>query len=85
MTMLQGQDVCVAPERQSQGIGQALHRARVGIGQNVGATIFSGMTQFQNRAMQQIFLRCGYHHCQTFPQYFPSGEDGLLFLGHLEP
>ena len=81
MTMLQGQDVCVAPDCQGQGIGGQLHRARVIIGHDVGATMFSGMTQLDNLAMLRIFLACGYHQCQTFPRYFPGGEDGLLYLG----
>lgn len=82
LIMLTGQDLCVSPDYQGCGIGKALHLERVAIGKGVGARMWSGITQPENKAMIAIFEQCGYHACQPAPGYF-YGEDGVVYVGAL--
>ena len=77
--LVSGQDLCVLPEAQGTGVGRALHLARCAVGAGVGARLFSGITQPDNRAMIRVFERCGGHACQPEPGYF-YGEDGIVYL-----
>lgn len=81
--LLHGQDIAVDLSVRGAGFGRVLHDARVAIGRDVQATMFSGFTQPDNEPMQRIFLACGYHHCQTIRRYFPDGQDAVLYLGSL--
>lgn len=82
LVMLTGQDLCVQPAARGTGVGLALHLERCAFGAGVGARMFSGITQPENKAMVRIFERCGYHACQPAPGYF-WGEDGVVYLGAL--
>lgn len=81
LTVMQGQDCCVLPEYRGQNLGRQLHNFRIHIARAIGAKMFTGTTQPENKAMQQILLGQGLHLCQTIPQYFPGGEDALMFVG----
>jgi GNAT superfamily N-acetyltransferase len=82
MVTVGGQDLCVLPEAQGTGIGLALHLERCAIGADVGAHMFTGLTQENNHAMIAIFKKCGYHRCQDIGRAFPDG-DGVIYLGAL--
>ena len=81
LRVVQGADLVVELSYRGAGIGIALHRARLALGAEVGATWFSGVTQPDNAAMHRIFLACGHHACQPIRRYYPDGGDGVLYAG----
>lgn len=81
LCMLHGQDLVVDLSVRGAGFGTILHRARLEIGRDAGATMFSGFTQGDNASMQRIFLAAGHHACQTVRRYYPDGGDAVLYLG----
>ena len=77
-----GNDLCVIPAWQKQGLGWALAQARSDIGRRLGAKGFVGLTAADNVPMQRIFERQGFHVCQRFPGYF-GDQDGWAWVGAL--
>lgn len=71
---LYGKDLCVHPEYRGKGIAECLHAARLTIGQRVGATIFMGATDKNNKKMASILKKSGMHECVSI------GND-ILFVG----
>jgi len=81
-TTLYGNDLCVLPIHQGEGIGWALAETRLAIGRAVGATTFIGVTEDSNKSMIHIFERQGFHPCQRLTNYFPTG-DAVVWAGSL--
>jgi GNAT superfamily N-acetyltransferase len=69
-----GMDVCVDPKYRGKGIGTSLHAARLTIAYGVGARIFMGVTNSENKSMIRILERAGAHAC------VPVGDD-TLYVG----
>ncbi len=71
---LYGNDLCVLPKYRGQGIGDTLHAARLSIGRSVGATLFMGITNKENKSMRRILETSGMHQC------VPVGDD-IMYMG----
>ena len=82
--VMYGADVAVHPLSQGQGIGRALHRARLDLARKAGAVAFVGMTQPDNRPMVLVFERAGATRGLRIPNYYPDGQDGVIYSGPTE-
>jgi GNAT superfamily N-acetyltransferase len=71
---LYGQDVCVHPGHRGLGIARELHRARLQIARDIGATVFMGVTHPAQTAMVRILEESGMHRC------LPSGDE-FIYTG----
>jgi len=72
-----GMDVCVDPAHRGKGVATSLHAARLTIAYSVGARIFMGVTDSENKSMVRVLERAGAHAC------IPVG-DGTLYVGPIE-
>lgn len=78
-------DLAVAPDRQGGGIGsELLDRARSVLADHGYSTVRLEVRESNERAIE-LYERRGFTQVQSYPGYYPDGEDALIFHAPLGP